>query len=133
MLYEVITLMKEADNDPIKKADLIRDMVVSISKISDRIKREVYIQECSRIMDISEDVLFNTLAQIDKKEIADANKKFKADQKEKVFEVVKNENFEQQTKVDIQFELEQRIIVITSYSIHYTKLYDMLKTDVLSL
>lgn len=110
--FKASLLMKEANNDPIKKADLIRDMVVSISKISDRIKREVYIQECSRIMDISEDVLFNTLAQIDKKEIADANKKFKAEQKEKAFDVVKNENFQQQAKVNIQFELEQKIIEI---------------------
>jgi DNA primase len=31
-------------------------MVVSISKIPDRIQREIYIQECSRIMDISEQV-----------------------------------------------------------------------------
>jgi DNA primase len=56
--------MKEAKNDPIKKTDLIRDMVVSISKIPDRIQREIYIQECSRIMDISEQVLQSTLAQL---------------------------------------------------------------------
>jgi DNA primase len=43
-------------NDPIKKADLIRDMVVSISKIPDRIQRDLY-SGCSRIMDISEQVL----------------------------------------------------------------------------
>jgi DNA primase len=47
--------MNEAKNDPIKKADLIRDMVVSISKIPEF--SEIYIQECSRIMDISEQVL----------------------------------------------------------------------------
>jgi hypothetical protein len=29
-------------NDPIKKADLIRDMVVSISKIPDRIQRNLH-------------------------------------------------------------------------------------------
>lgn len=110
--FKASLLMKEANNDPIKKADLIRDMVVSISKISDRIKREVYIQECSRIMDISEEVLFNTLAQIDKKEISDASKKFNAEQKEKAFEVVRNENFQQQAKVDIQYILEQKIIEI---------------------
>jgi DNA primase len=57
-------LMDEAKHDPIKKADLIRDMVLSISKIPDRIKREIYIQETSRIMDISEQVLLNTLAQL---------------------------------------------------------------------
>jgi DNA primase len=40
-------------------------MVVSISKIPDRIQREIYIQECSRIMDISEQVLISTLAQFE--------------------------------------------------------------------
>ena len=62
-------------------------MVVSISKIPDRIKREIYIQECARIMDISEEVLFNTLAQLVKKDISDANKQYKSDQK--AFDVVK--------------------------------------------
>jgi DNA primase len=50
-------------NDPIKKADLIRDMVVSISKYQIEFN-EIYIQECSRIMDISEQVLISTLAQL---------------------------------------------------------------------
>jgi len=65
--FKVSLLMKEAENDPIKKANLIRDIVTSISKIPDNIQREVYIQECSRIMEISETVLFNELAQISKK------------------------------------------------------------------
>lgn len=73
--FKVSLLMEEAQNDPVKKAGLIRDIVVSISKIPDRIQREVYIQECSRIMDISENVLFNELAQIDKKEQRDASKR----------------------------------------------------------
>ena len=62
--FKVSLLMEEAANDPIKKAGLIRDIVKSISKIPDSIKREVYVQECSRILDISESVLFNELAQI---------------------------------------------------------------------
>ena len=70
--FKASLLMVEANNDPIKKADLIRDMVVSISKIPDRIKREIYIQECSKIMDISEQVLVNTLAQLLQKDIAEA-------------------------------------------------------------
>ena len=36
--FKASLLMQEAKNDPIKKADLIRDMVISISKIPDRIK-----------------------------------------------------------------------------------------------
>ncbi|WP_396172588.1 DNA primase [Flavobacterium sp.] len=87
--FKASLLMLDAKNDPIKKADLIRDMVTSISKIPDRIKKEIYIQECSRIMDISEDVLFNTLAQLAQKDLSEANKKFKQDQK--AFEVVKSE------------------------------------------
>ena len=109
--FKASLLMKEANNDPIKKADLIRDMVVSISKIPDRIKREIYLQECSRIMDISEDVLFNTLAQLDKKDLSDANKKFKEEQK-KSFEVVRNENQVAKNTIDIQNELERKIIEI---------------------
>ena len=45
-------------------------------------------RECSRIMDISEDVLFSTLAQIGKKAQNDANKLY--NQKQKAFEVVKS-------------------------------------------
>jgi len=45
--FKASLLMKEANNDPVKKADLIRDMVVSISKIPDRIKGEIYLRVCS--------------------------------------------------------------------------------------
>ena len=62
--FKVSLLMEEAQNDPVKKAGLIRDIVTSISKIPDTIQREVYLQECSRMMEISEQVLFSELAQI---------------------------------------------------------------------
>ena len=107
--FKASLLVKEAKNDPIKKAETIREIVNSIAKIPDQIKREIYIQECARIMDISENVLFSTLAQINKKEVQDAGKKFKQDQK--TFQVVKNEPQTKQ-KVDIQYELERKIIEI---------------------
>jgi len=108
--FKASLLMKEAKNDPIKKAELIRDMVMSISKIPDKIKREIYVQECSRIMDISEEVLFNTLAQLVQKDIHEAGKKQKTDQK--AFEVVKNVPEAAASAVDIQYELERKIIEI---------------------
>jgi len=106
--FKASLLASEAKGDPIKKADMIRDMVVSISKIPDVIKQEVYVKECSRIMDISEEVLFNTLAQILQKEQRDAGKKAKKDGPQPM-EVV------QQVappikKINAQFELEQKII-----------------------
>lgn len=106
--FKASLLMDDAKNDPIKKADLIRDMVTSISKIPDRIQREIYIQECARIMDISEQVLLSTLAQLVKKDISDLGKK----QKQNAFEVVKNENAVSIEKVDILYQLERKIIEI---------------------
>lgn len=76
--FKVSLLLKDAQNDPIKKAGLIRDIVTSISKIPDGIKREIYVQECSRIMDISERVLFSELAQILKKDIQEKSKSIKS-------------------------------------------------------
>jgi DNA primase len=67
--------LEETKNDPIKKAELIRDIVASISKIPNNIQKEIYVQECARIMNISESVLFNELSQNLKREQRDAAKK----------------------------------------------------------
>jgi DNA primase len=107
--FKASLLNQEAQNDPIKKAELIRDMVMSISKIPDRIKREVYTKETSRIMDISEDVLVNTLAQILKKENYESAKK--TFEENKALEAVKKEAA-QLEKVDILYLLERKIIAI---------------------
>ena len=107
--FKVSLLMKEASNDPVKKAGLIRDIVASISKIPDSIQREVYVQECSRIMEISERVLFSELAQLISKNSKDFNK---TQQKEKQsLEVVKKQT-EQLKEVDSLFILEREIIRI---------------------
>jgi DNA primase len=106
--YKASLLMEEASNDPIAKAELIRDIVSSISKIADQIKQELYIRECARIMDISEQVLFSTLAQLSKKALTEANKS--AQKQKKAFEVVKATA--PAKKIDIQYELEQKIIEI---------------------
>ncbi|MCW8981107.1 MAG: DNA primase [Altibacter sp.] len=105
--FKASLLASEAKNDPVKKAETIRDMVLSISKIPDVIKREVYIQECARRMDISEEVLFNTLAQILQKEKRDAGRKPKPESGE--MQVIPSEN-KTVTKVDVQFELERKLI-----------------------
>ena len=106
--FKASILFEESKNDPIKKADTVRDIVNSISKIPDRIKKEIYIQECARIMDISEEVLFSTLAQINKKGSQEENKH---DQKEqKTFEVIRYQQSVE--KVDVQYVLEHKIIEI---------------------
>ncbi len=84
--YKASLFMEEAQNDPVKKAGLIRDMVSSIAKIPDNIQQEVYVQETSRIMDISEDVLFSTLAQLGGQQTGKASAK-----KDQAFEVVRDD------------------------------------------
>lgn len=103
--FKASLLATEAQNDPIKKSETIHDMVNSISKIPDVIKREVYLKECSRIMDISEQVLFNTLAQIFQREKKEASRK---PVPQEAFEVIQPDN--KTEKVDVQFQLEQKII-----------------------
>ncbi len=79
--FKASILVDESKNDPLKRAETIRDMIGSISKIPDAIKREVYIRECASIMNISEEVLFTSLAQIGKQQIQQANRDFKKQNK----------------------------------------------------
>jgi DNA primase len=55
---------KESANDPIKKAESIREIVSSIAVIPDPIKRSVYIQETSHLLKIAESVLLTELNKI---------------------------------------------------------------------
>jgi len=56
-------LLEDAKDNPVKKAELIRDIIQSISLIPNVIQRELYIQETSKIMDVREEVLFKELSQ----------------------------------------------------------------------
>jgi DNA primase len=59
--FKAEVLLKEADNDPIKKAEAIRDIVRSIAFVSNSLKQEVYLQEVSNKFSLSQQSLFNEL------------------------------------------------------------------------
>lgn len=59
--FKAEILLKGADNDPIKKAEAIRDIVKSIANIENHLKQEVYIKEVSHKFELSETTLFNEL------------------------------------------------------------------------
>ena len=107
--FKASLLVEEAQNDPIKKAETIGDMVNSIAKIPDAIKREIYVQECAKIMNISEKVLFSALAQKQQKNLRDSQKQLTSEQR--AFEVIKSET-QTAPKIDRQYELERKIIEI---------------------
>ena len=54
-------LLSETKSDPIKKAETIKDIIVSISVIPDQITRNVFIRETSQKFDMDEQVLLNEL------------------------------------------------------------------------
>jgi DNA primase len=57
LYYKAKKLKTETQNDPIKRATVIKDIVENIALIPDNIIRSVYIRECSGIMDIEEGIL----------------------------------------------------------------------------
>ena len=99
--FKANILNKTLKNTPSEKAKVINDLIISISKIPDRIKQEIYIRHCSEIMNISEQTLFNVLSQISGIKIQ--TKKFQSP----VFNVSP-----QQNSVDQVYELEKKIIEI---------------------
>jgi len=71
ILFKTDILLKEAGTDPIKKSEVIREIVESIAKIPDSIKASVFIKECSHILQIDERAL---LSELNKMRLAKAKK-----------------------------------------------------------
>lgn len=59
--FKTQLLLEDAGEDPIKRAAIISNIVESISLIPDAIVRSVYVQECSRLLQIDEQVLLSEL------------------------------------------------------------------------
>ncbi|EJL73021.1 DNA primase [Chryseobacterium populi] len=59
--FKAEILLKEAGNDPIKKAEAIRNIVKSVGFVQNALKREVYLKEVSNKFGLSEQSLFNEL------------------------------------------------------------------------
>ena len=62
--FKADILLKDDENDPIKRAELIRDIVQSVSLIPDQITRNVYMQTIAQRFDMSEEVLANELIKL---------------------------------------------------------------------
>ena len=100
--FKAKLLAEENKNEPIRKAETIQEIVQSISILPDAIRREVYVQSCASLMNISEDVLFSTLAQLLQKKGQQAPQARKLSEMQ-VVNVPKK-------KIDHRFELERNII-----------------------
>ncbi len=57
ILFKTQLLLNDAQGDPMKRAALVKDIIGSIAKIPDPIKRSVYLRECSALLDVEEQTL----------------------------------------------------------------------------
>ena len=62
--FKAQILLKDGENDPLKKSDLIREIVQSVGLIPDQITRSVYVKEIARQFDIEESIISNELMRL---------------------------------------------------------------------
>ncbi len=65
-------LLKDAEKDPVQRARLIQDIVGSITIIPDPILRSLYVKECSTLMNVEEQVLYNEISKIQRQKLEKA-------------------------------------------------------------
>lgn len=66
ILFSIELMVEESKEDPIKKTQWLKDIVESLSKIPDVLKRSVYISQCAQLTGIEEAIL-----------VAETNKKIR--------------------------------------------------------
>ena len=98
--FKTKKLSESKRNSATEKAQVINDIISSIAKIPDKIKQEIYIKQCSEMLEITENTLFNALAQLT--QISNVNKNLTQQKSQKV-------EHEKTTQI---FKLEKKIIEI---------------------
>ncbi len=57
-------LSKEAGDDPVKKSEVVRNIITTISLVPDQLKRLFFIRECSTLLNVGEQMLVNEVNKI---------------------------------------------------------------------
>lgn len=74
IVFKSDVLLKDAGNDPLKKAQLINDIVGSVAVIDDAIKRQVYSKECAAIFEIEEQTIITEVNKVRQKKLTEKAK-----------------------------------------------------------
>ena len=110
--FKTSLLYKEVENDPIKRAELIKDIVESIAVIPDAINRSVYVKECSKIMDINEQILQIEINKLIRKKIGKVQGKEQSNASSNSFttnnEAPPEDYFEEEKVLDVILDHEEK-------------------------
>ncbi len=77
--FKTKLMLDSTKGDPIKKAAIVNDIIQSVACIPNMVTRSVYIQECCRMLDMPEDVLYQATNKILKER---GEKEFQREQRE---------------------------------------------------
>jgi DNA primase len=83
--FKTRLLLKDAEKDPVTKARLISDVIRSVAVIPDSITRSVYIKECSKLLDVNEEILYTEVRKQKYKQNDEFRKKEMHGQREHAF------------------------------------------------
>ena len=72
--FKTRLLLKSTEHDPVAKARLISEVIRSVAVIPDTITRSVYIKECSKLLDVKEEILYNEVQKQKRKHSDDFRK-----------------------------------------------------------
>lgn len=110
--FKTRLLLKDAENDPIAKAKLITDVIRSVSVIPDPVTRSVYIKECSKLLEVNEELLYSEVQKQKRKQNDELEKNEirietrKAAQQPKIEEVVTTGKLNEEELVFLRFLLK---------------------------
>lgn len=96
IFFKMDLLMGEAGTDPIKKASMIKDIIGSVAKLRDPIKRSLYVSQCSQALNVDEAIL-----------VKEVNKQIRNEIKQKQLEQKREERLKQRAamnKSQMQFD-----------------------------
>ena len=110
--FKASILLKDSENDPIKRAELIREIVHSVSLIPDQITRTVYMQQISQQFEINEQVISNELIKLRKNVVVKQAPEPDFYDIPKTQEQQLQQNSEPQVQQDISYYNEEQLIRI---------------------
>lgn len=111
IMFKSRILLDDAQNDPIKKTMLIRDIVSSIAQIPDALKRSLYVKQCAERFDLSESLMLETLNQALRKLNKTQHKARPSDERQAIPPPLTKTHDEGQQSLDVGDEPHERDIV----------------------
>lgn len=120
--FKAKVLMEDALGDPVKMAEMIRDIINSIALLPNIIQRELYIRDTAKLLEVREEILFKELEQARGRKRTEENRRRQSEQRTQPMEVVK----EEAVSVNPREIIEEKIIKLL---MHYGDLIVKMKGE----